>query len=86
MKLNRICALALALVLSVACVFAFASCGEEETVITVTFYSEGAAVGSVELENGIVALPKDPEKAGFDFAGWYYDNETFEKPFSNAAL
>ena len=29
MKLNRICALALALVLSVACVFAFASCGEE---------------------------------------------------------
>ena len=86
MKLNRICALALALVLSVACVFAFASCGEEETVITVTFYSEGEAVGSVELENGIVALPKNPEKTGFDFVGWYYDNETFEKPFSNAAL
>ena len=86
MKLKRIYALVLTLVLTLTCAFAFASCSDEETVITVTFYSDGEVYATVDLENGIVALPKAPEKTGFDFIGWYYDNETFAQPFSNAAL
>ncbi len=43
---------------------------------------DGNVHGTVLVSgNETVMLPKDPEKAGYTFVGWFLDNDTFEKPF-----
>ena len=31
-------------------------------------------------------IPKNPIKEGYKFAGWYWDNNTFNKPFTGNSL
>ncbi len=33
-----------------------------------------------------IKIPDDPEKEGYTFDGWYWDNETWEKPFTANSL
>jgi len=50
---------------------------------TVTFNSNGGShVSSQTLLKGErIQRPADPTKNGFDFAGWYTDNESFYEPY-----
>lgn len=62
----------------IACITA---CGEKESY-KVEFMVDGNVHGTVLVSgNETVMLPKDPEKAGYTFVGWFLDNDTFEKPF-----
>ena len=86
MKLKKILALALVLIMAMACTLAFTSCkDDEEVAITVEFIVDGELYKTVELENGIVNIPADPIKDGFDFEGWFYDEEGV-KEFTNEGL
>ncbi len=31
-------------------------------------------------------MPDDPTKEGYIFSGWYWDNDTFDQPFSANSL
>lgn len=56
----------------IAALLILVSCGGAPKY-TVTFDSDGgSAVAAVDVEeNGLVTKPEDPEKAGFDFLGWF---------------
>lgn len=54
---------------------------------TITFHSNGGSeVAPVTGQAwSAVSVPR-PTRDGYTFAGWYYDNDTFEKPWSETAI
>lgn len=62
----------------------FSSCGG--TAINVNFIVDGETYHTATTGDEALALPTNPQKEGFSFDGWYFDNETFEEPFSEGAL
>lgn len=48
--------------------------GSAETV-NIYFYSDGVLYGISVCAEGTLALPRDPQKKGYSFAGWFYDEE-----------
>ena len=75
MKLKLFITLAMVLLIS-ACTATFQ--------IQISFDSNGGtSVESIDFStNETFNLPDNPTKDGFVFAGWYFDDETFEVPFS----
>ena len=58
-------------------------CGEESSG-KINFIVDGQTYESVETDGfERIVLPAEPVKDGYDFAGWYYDDQTFEYPFSD---
>jgi len=55
---------------------------------TIDFDSNGGAdVSSVETGgSSVITMPDNPTKEGFLFDGWYWDNNTFERPFTANSL
>lgn len=48
----------------------------ETTSVKINFYSEGTLYGiALCTEDGAFAMPKDPEKDGYSFVGWFYEKE-----------
>lgn len=50
----------------------------------VNFYFDsngGSSVESIKTDGKSILWPDAPTKDGFSFAGWYYDNDTFENAF-----
>ena len=47
----------------------------------------GSDVASIETSGtGTIRLPNDPVKEGYVFDGWYWDNNTFQQPFTANSL
>ena len=46
----------------------------------ITFDTNGGSLVSAVMveENGKITRPEDPEKEGYEFAGWYYDGKLFD--------
>lgn len=85
MKISRIAAFILTLIAVVSSVFTLASCGEEQVIFTVQYSAdEGKTVyKKFEIAEGTAAtIPENPEKDGYDFAGWFYDVEC-ERPMED---
>ena len=58
-------------------------CGEDSGG-KINFVVDGQTYESVETDGfERIVLPVEPVIDGFDFAGWYYDDQTFEYPFSD---
>lgn len=58
-------------------------CGKENGG-KINFIVDGQTYKSVETDGfERIVLPAEPVKDGYDFAGWYYDDQTFEYPFSD---
>ena len=58
-------------------------CGEESSG-KINFIVDGQTYESVETDGfERIVLPAEPVKDGYDFAGWYYDDQTFEYAFSD---
>ena len=56
-------------------------CGEESRG-KINFIVDGQTYESVETDGfERIVLPAEPVKDGYDFAGWYYDDQTFEFVF-----
>ena len=59
-------------------------CGDESSG-KINFIVDGQTYESVETDGfERIVLPAEPVKDGYDFAGWYYDDQTFEYAFSVA--
>lgn len=49
----------------------------------IRFYTYSNLYATVKTAgNETITLPQDPIKQNYTFAGWYYDDNTFEKPFT----
>jgi uncharacterized repeat protein (TIGR02543 family) len=59
---------------------------DEVVMYTVTFDSNGgSSVSDKTVESGgTISLPAEPTKAGYDFRGWYSDNNTFATAFTSS--
>ncbi len=68
------------LVIAVAGLCFFLLRGGNKKEYTVTFNSDGGSIiNSIKVkENEKVEKPEDPTKEGYDFAGWYYEEELFD--------
>lgn len=74
-----------ALVLALTAVFGLASCGKVE--FSVNFVVDGEVYATVTtVGDEIIKMPDNPEKDGYDFDGWYWDNGTWKKPFTANSL
>ena len=73
----------LILTICFAIVFLFASCGEKDT-FNINFIVDGADYSSVStMGDEAIKMPEDPAKEGYTFDGWYFDEDSFEQPFSS---
>lgn len=64
----------------------FTVLGIQEPTYTVAFYSNGgSAVSPISgiKENGTISMPAEPYWNGYEFQGWYLDNNTFKEPFNS---
>lgn len=82
-RTKRLSLIIVALLLCLASIAVFFACDkpepqEEVTTYTVTFeYNNGAENTTTTVNDGeAVAKPQDPEKAGFEFAGWTLKDQT----------
>ncbi|PKK97133.1 MAG: hypothetical protein CVV58_02785, partial [Tenericutes bacterium HGW-Tenericutes-3] len=68
-------------------IFLLASCAQGET-FTISFNSNGGSyVESITFDtNESFTTPLDPTKTGYDFAGWFLDDATFDVPVSAESL
>lgn len=55
---------------------------------TITFESNGGSVVAPITQGygTTVTAPREPSKAGYDFGGWYTDNNTFENAYTFTAM
>ena len=76
---NKLIMLLLVLSLSVVILTACGTTVTEEISYTINFETNGGNTISPLVVNAItdIDLPDDPEKAGYVFNGWFYDNNTF---------
>lgn len=49
--------------------------GENVTSVKISFYSDDTLYGIALCTDGAFAMPKDPEKPGYSFVGWFYERE-----------
>ena len=52
----------------------------------VHFMVDGVEHARVYSDGRSMEMPTDPEKEGYTFVGWYYDNATFEDKFDIADI
>ncbi len=65
--------------------FVFSSC--DETTFNVNFMVDGEVYNTVSTEGKeTIAIPENPTKEGYTFDGWYWDNETWQTPFTANSL
>ena len=69
---------------------ALISCGEEDPTPTpykILFTVDGKVIHSVStMGDSTVELPEEPTKSGYTFDGWYWDLDTFKRPFTKDSL
>lgn len=54
---------------------------------TVNFYDDETLLDSLKVkENEKVTFPENPEKNGYDFSGWFYEEEGMQKEFTSESL
>ena len=72
-------------VCSALCVFM--ACGESPISFKLNFIVDNEIVKTIDTTgNEKIALPNDPQKAGYTFDGWFWDKDTWEKPFTANSL
>ncbi len=71
------------IIMLVAAIFAFASCEEENLPINGTFIVDGENYETKDIILGDAStFPENPAKDGYTFAGWYFDDGVWERPFT----
>jgi uncharacterized repeat protein (TIGR02543 family) len=62
------------------------ACGRNVS-FKIDFIVDGAVIHTIDTKgNEEIQLPADPEKEGYIFDGWYWDKDTWEKPFTANSL
>ena len=78
---GKICAIMLVLLLAI---IILAACGKDK--YKVDFLVDGEIYCSLKSGENEFKLPDAPEKDGYVFDGWYLDEDSWEKPFTQKTL
>lgn len=52
----------------------------------VEFYVDGVIYDTIGSDGESISMPSDPSKPGYDFDGWFYDEDSWEEPFTLQSL
>ena len=55
------------------------------TSYTVNFYVDGELKTTIDIDSSF-ELPENPTKEGYDFDGWYFDENSWQKPLTSISL
>lgn len=76
-----------ALIFGIALVFVLAGCDIISFGYKITFRVDGETYAIVDASgNETIKIPEDPEKEGYTFDGWFWDENVWEKPFTADSL
>ncbi|NCA68242.1 MAG: hypothetical protein EOM87_09305 [Clostridia bacterium] len=65
----------------------FASCLTTTINYTLTFKVDGVTYATLKTDgSSAITIPEDPEKDGYDFGGWFWDDGTFNQSFTANSL
>ncbi len=68
--------------LALLCACFLWACGSVELAYTVEFIVDGEIVATVGTDKQTIKMPKDPQKEGYTFDGWYWDDGEWEEAFT----
>ena len=84
--MKKTLSLVFAFALVLAVMLGLASCGKE-IEFNVNFVVDGEVYAAVGTSgNETIKIPENPTKEGYNFDGWYWDNGTWQKPFTANSL
>ena len=89
MKTARKVVLSFICVLLLACsAFILSSCGENDVkLFNLSFKVDGENYQTTETSGSEqISIPKNPEKEGYTFDGWYWDENEWSRPFTANSL
>lgn len=83
--MKKISPLLCIVILVICSVFTFAACGKVE--FKVNFMVDNDIYATIDT-NGkeVISIPEDPSKEDYIFDGWFWDNGTWETPFTANSL
>lgn len=64
----------------------FSACVEVGVKYNIDFYADGELHGNFKSTSKILKLPDDPQKDGYTFDGWFWDEDDWEKPLTLQSL
>ena len=63
----------------------FAACNVQ-IKYKIDFYTDGVIYDTIDSDGQSISMPDDPTKPGYDFDGWFYDEDVWEEPFTLQSL
>ena len=77
----------LCLLLLVCSVFLFTACKSKVDNFKLSFKVDGETYQTITTSgNEAIAIPENPTKEGYTFDGWFWDNGTWQEPFTANSL
>ncbi|MCL2797462.1 MAG: InlB B-repeat-containing protein [Firmicutes bacterium] len=68
-------------------VFSFSLSACQKVDFQIEFIVDGKTYATINTNgNETIKMPANPTKAGYSFDGWYWDKDTWEKPFTANSL
>ena len=82
--MRKILSILVLCLISIVCTFGFSACGVE---FNVNFIVDGEIYATVNTNGAeTIKMPDNPTKDDYTFDGWYWDKDTWEKPFTANSL
>ena len=85
MKLKRLLIVLLAVISSAAAILSLTACGKVD--FAVKFSVDGVEYATVSTGGSeVIKMPTDPQKDGYTFDGWFWDDGVWARPFTANSL
>ncbi|MBR5439855.1 MAG: InlB B-repeat-containing protein [Clostridia bacterium] len=85
-KFRKILVTLLGVICTLTMAFSFIAC-DSTPVLKVTFKVDGETYKTVDVKmEQVITLPQEPTKEGCTFDGWYVDDITFQRPFTENSM
>ena len=83
--MKKLISLAFVIILALAFCIGLASCNNLK--FEIKFIVDGEVYNTVKTGGSeVVAIPPNPTKDGYTFGGWYWDEGTWQQPFTTNSL
>lgn len=84
---KKISVILMAIVATLCLCLGLAACAKKVENVNLGFVVDGQTISTITTSGKeVVAIPNNPEKEGYTFDGWYWDNGVWNNPFTANSL